>query len=71
MRSARKAAGLSLRALARQLGVSATFLSDIELDRIAFPPARYKDLPEPIRKAFIDAALAELHDQADKLEAMR
>ncbi len=71
MRRAREATGLSLRELARQMGISATFLSDVERDRAALPLTRYEQLPDAIRGPVIDAALAELQDQADKLEAMR
>ena len=68
---ARVEAGMSMRALAKTLGVSVAFLSQIEAGRARFPFTRIADLPNGIRGPVIDAAQAELMEQADRLEQMR
>lgn len=58
---ARKAAGISQRALAGQLRISPSYLCDLEMGKRSFPLARVKDLPESIRRDVANAMLAE-HD---------
>jgi hypothetical protein len=57
--------------LAQILGISNSHLNNIEVGARVFLLAYVSMLPSEIRGQVIDAALAELQDQADKLESMR
>ncbi len=70
-RMARLAARIPQRELARTLGVTAGFLSSIESGNARLPLRLYSKLPDEIRGPVIGAAIAELRDQIDKLEAIR
>ncbi len=71
LENAREQAGLSQRELARALGISAPFMNDVLQGRRELGHKHFDKLPDAIRGPVIDAALAELQDQADKLKAMR
>jgi transcriptional regulator with XRE-family HTH domain len=71
LRQARLAAGMTQRALAAHLGITPGFLHDVENSRRRLAPKHFARLPDAIRGPVIDAALAELQDQADKLDKMR
>ena len=68
---ARREAGLSRKQLAQMIGISAQFMTDIGLGRRNLPSKYFGNLPAEIRGPVIDAAQAELMEEADKLEAMR
>jgi transcriptional regulator with XRE-family HTH domain len=68
---ARKEAGLSQRQVAAALGISAPFMNEIIHGRRELGWKHYPNLPPAIRGPVIDAAQAELMEQAEKLEAMR
>jgi len=53
------------------MGIKPQFMNDIERGHRNFPTKYLPKLPSEIRGQVIDAALAELKDQADKLEQMR
>lgn len=57
--SARRAAGLSQKDVAEALGISPTFLSDIERGRRAFGEKHLPALPSAMRGPVADALLAE------------
>jgi transcriptional regulator with XRE-family HTH domain len=71
LRDARKRAGLTQAGLAAMMGIKPQFMNDIERGHRNFPTKYLPKLPSEIRGQVIDAALAELKDQADKLEQMR
>ena len=50
LRDYRTSAGLSQRELAERLGISASYLSDIEQSRRHFPPGRLRRLPRSIQE---------------------
>lgn len=66
MRDARIAAKIKQADIARMLGITQGFLSDIERGRRELPEQHYEKLPPPIRAAVIKAAKAE-HREAIKL----
>ena len=57
---ARKAAGLTQRQLAEQLGVRQPTLADIERGKRPLPYERLVKLPKEIRRRVIDTMIAEL-----------
>jgi transcriptional regulator with XRE-family HTH domain len=65
--TARKAANLTQRDLATVLGVSQTFLSDVESGKRRLPRSYLPKLPKKIRKPVVDALAASL--QAEIAEA--
>jgi len=69
MADARKAAGLTQKAVAEQLGISAQYLCDLELNRRPFPIARVKDLPPTIRSKVAAAMLSARLGEANQLKA--
>jgi transcriptional regulator with XRE-family HTH domain len=62
--AAREAAGMTMAALARLLGVTRQFIWDVESDRRPFPPSQLEKLPpemrDSIKGAMIDAHMAEV-----------
>ncbi len=70
LRTARLAANVRQKDLAKFLAISQAFLSDIEKGRRRLPVERYASLPAPIRDAVIDAAKGELRDQISMLDQL-
>lgn len=68
---ARHAAQITQSELAQLLGLSASFMCEIENGRAPLPRKHYGALPEPIRRAVIDAAIAERSAEIAELEALR
>ena len=68
---ARKAAKLTQRQLAEQMGIGQPNLADIERGRRPLPRERIAKLPKEIRRQVIDAAIDELRHQIAELRAMR
>ena len=60
IRTARKEAGITQRALAEMLGIAAPFLLQIEKGRRPVPDWVFKKLPPEIRRQAIRATIAEL-----------
>lgn len=48
MREARAAKGISMRAMAKRIGISPAFLSDMELGNRPWPETRWKDFEEAL-----------------------
>ncbi len=71
LRDARKAMALSQHDLGVMLGCTQGFIAQIEAGTRPLPLPMIAAVPSTLRGAIIDAKLAELQDQADKLEAMR
>ena len=67
LREARKAANLTQYDLAEILGVGQGFVSDVERGRREFPEGQYDRLPESIRLAVLEAAIAVLLDRISEL----
>ena len=63
----RRALGISQKALAEALGVSPTYLCDMELGRRAFPASRVEALPEGIRAAVAQALIDAQRDEIARL----
>lgn len=68
LRSARLAAGLSQREVAKALGITPQYLADLERGRRELPAARYAALPDPIREAVVHETIR--HHEAI-IEALR
>jgi transcriptional regulator with XRE-family HTH domain len=68
LREARLAAGLQQKDVAAALGISPSYLTDIELGRRQFPPERLASLPEPIKHAVAEALIAERQGEIDKIQ---
>ncbi len=60
VREARLSAGLTQRALAAQIGISAVFLNQVEKTGKRFPSVYISKLPVEIRTPVLNAAIAEL-----------
>lgn len=60
LRAARQKSGMSLKQVADALGVAPTFVHAMEFGRRPIPFRRIALLPEPIRKAVVDAVIEEL-----------
>jgi transcriptional regulator with XRE-family HTH domain len=65
---ARKEAGLQQKALAETLGISQSYLCDLEANRRVFPMERVEQLPLTIRSK---VAAALLESQLLKIESLR
>jgi transcriptional regulator with XRE-family HTH domain len=65
--AAREAAGLSMAALARLLGVTRQFVWDIETDRKPFPETQLEKLPADMRDTIKSAMIDEHMRQVDRL----
>lgn len=66
---ARRRANLSQAALARDMGISAAFVSMIENQKKRFPVDRLERLPREIRGAVIDALVAQKEAEIVQLRA--
>ena len=64
---ARKEAGLPQKDVADALGISQSYLSDIEANRRSFPRTRVKDLPQAVRGQVASALISEYYLMADEL----
>lgn len=70
MRRARRAEEMSQSDIAQAWGAAAQYVSLVERGNINFPVWRIPHLPEPVRRAVIEARLAELDDESGKLKEM-
>jgi predicted transcriptional regulator len=70
-REARKALGITQTELAKHIDCTQGFIAQIESGWRSLPKHILKKLPAAIRNPVIDASIAELMEQADKLERMR
>jgi predicted transcriptional regulator len=70
LEKARLEAGISQVALARAIGVTPQYISDIVRGRRELPAKHYAKLPDSIRRAVVKAALLELEHARDLLKAL-
>jgi transcriptional regulator with XRE-family HTH domain len=70
IRSAREQLGLEQKQLAQLIGVSKSFLCNVEQGRREMPEKHYQALPPLIRRALIEAEIYRLHEKIDELKAM-
>ena len=65
----RRDANLSQKEVASALGISPSYLSDMERGRRPFQEDRANALPEVIRAKVVAAVIANLHERIDRLRA--
>lgn len=70
LRAARLAAKLKQGDLAKALGISQAFLSDIEHGRRELGEQHYEKLPDAIRSVVVEAAIADLLDRVSRLRPL-
>ena len=71
LRKCREQAGVTQRQFARELGITPAYLCQVERGVRPVPRTFYGKLPREIRNQVIDAAILELSEEADELNAMR
>jgi transcriptional regulator with XRE-family HTH domain len=69
LREARLTAGLQQKDVAKALGISPSYLTDIELGRRQFPAERLASLPESIKYAVAAALIAERRAEIDEIQS--
>ncbi len=70
LRHERRLAGITQAAMAAQLGMSASFLCQIERGNAQLPEAFLPRLPDAVRPAVVRAVLRELEDRTVKLRQL-
>mgnify|MGYP001600194941 CR=1 FL=1 len=66
----RRDLGIPQKILAYKLGLSTSYVCDLEQNRRPFPPTRVADLPEPIRSAVAKAMIEDRFAEIDRLRDM-